>query len=70
MAPGIKRTAIARLMAALGCVSGVLGFSMGPIEHTTGPLGMEWFAAGTLLLVFAIFLLVDGAMAFQKARAS
>ena len=69
MGPGIKRTTVARLMAAFGCVCWVLGFSMGPADHLSGTaVGFDWFASGTLLLVFAVFLLLDGAVAFQKTR--
>lgn len=68
MGPGIKRTTVARLMAAFGCVCGILGFSMGPVDHLSeSAVGFDWFASGTLLLIFAVFLLLDGAVAFQKA---
>lgn len=69
MMPGAKRTLIARLMAGAGCICGVLGFTMPPASQMAGPADFNWFAAGTVLIVFAIYLLTDGAVAFQKTRA-
>ncbi len=68
MVPGGKRTLIARLMAGAGCICGILGFSMPPTAQMTGPADFDWFAAGSVLIVFAVYLLVDGAVAFQKTR--
>ena len=69
MMPGRKRTLVARLMAGAGCVCGIIGFLMPPTAQMAGPADFDWFAAGTVLMVFAVYLLVDGAVAFQKARA-
>ena len=68
MMPGRKRTLVARLMAGAGCVCGILGFTMPPTAQMAGPADFDWFAAGTVLIVFAVYLLVDGAVAFQKAH--
>ena len=68
MIPGGKRTLVARLMAGAGCIYGVLGFTMPPTAQMAGPADFDWFAAATVLIVFAVYLLVDGAVAFQKAR--
>ncbi|MBU6432445.1 MAG: hypothetical protein KGS09_17055 [Nitrospirae bacterium] len=68
MIPGGKRTLVARLMAGVGCICGVLGFTMPPTAQMAGPADFDWFAGGTVLIVFAVYLLVDGAVAFQKAR--
>lgn len=68
MQPGKKRTFVARLIATFGCVCGVFGISMRPTDLGMNPGGIEWFAGGTLLLVFAVFLLLDGAVSFQKSR--
>ena len=68
MMPGGKRTLIARLMAGSGCICGILGFMMPPTSQMAGPADLNWFAAGTVLIVFAVYLLADGAVAFQKAR--
>lgn len=69
MMPGRKRTLVARLMAGAGCVCGIIGFLMPPTAQMAGPADFDWFAAGTVLIVFAVYLLVDGAVAFQKAHA-
>jgi hypothetical protein len=34
----------------------------------TGSADFNWFAGGTVLILFAVYLLVDGAVAFQKTR--
>ena len=69
MSPGAKRTLIARLMAGAGCLFGILGSTLSPAAYQIGEhTDFDWFAAGTLLLVFAIYVLVDGAMAFQKSQ--
>jgi hypothetical protein len=33
-----------------------------------GPVRLEWFASGILLLVLAVFLVLDGAVAFEKSH--
>ena len=65
---GYKRTLIAHMSAALGFVCGLIGGLAALTEHTwkLSPLG--WLAAGTLLALIALFVLVDGAIAYQKAR--
>lgn len=68
MIPGTKRTLVARLMAGAGCICGVLGFTLPPTAQMAGPADFNWFAAGTVLIVFAVYLLADGAVALQKAR--
>ncbi|MEX5212972.1 MAG: hypothetical protein NW703_02300 [Nitrospiraceae bacterium] len=68
MMPGRKRTLVARVLAGAGCVCGIVGFTMPPTAQMAGPADLDWFAAGTVLIVFAVYLLVDGAVAFQKAH--
>ncbi len=69
MTHGAKRTLIARLMAGAGGISGVLGFTMPPTSHQTAELvDFDWFAGGTLLLVLAIYLLTEGAVASNKSN--
>jgi hypothetical protein len=66
MEPGLKRTLIARFAAGLGCLSGFLGF----LSAITGdPLGLTphgWGIGGMLLLLLAIFILVDGVVSFER----
>lgn len=68
MIPGAKRTLVARLMAGAGCICGVLGFTLPPTAQMAGPADFNWFAAGTVLIVFAVYLLADGKVALQKAH--
>ena len=65
---GYKRTMIARIGAAIGFVCGVLGLLAGLTHHTwkLGPGG--WFEGGILLTLIAMFVLLDGMVAFQKDR--
>jgi hypothetical protein len=68
MKPGAKRTLVARLMAGAGCICGVLGFTMLPTSQTVGQAEFNWLEGGALLIIFAIYLLADGAAAFQKSQ--
>jgi hypothetical protein len=68
MRVGYKRTFIARLGAALGFVCGVIGLLAGLTDHTWKLWPIGWFTGGGLLTMIALFILVDGAIAFQKAR--
>ncbi len=64
---GMKRTMVARIAAALGFVCGVLGLAAGLTDHVwkLGPIG--WFTGGGLLALIALVVLVDGAVAYEKA---
>lgn len=68
MTVGTRRTILARTGAAVGCVFGLIGFvtGLGGDTWRLPPLG--WMVAGILMLVLALFLLVDGAIAYQKVR--
>lgn len=68
MGPGTKRTAIARAAAALGFLCGSLGLLAGLMGRTWKLGSIGWFTGGALLLLIALFVLLDGAFAFQKAR--
>ena len=65
---GYKRTLIARLGAALGFVCGLIGLLAGLTDHVWKLGSIGWFTGGGLLTMIALFILVDGAIAFQKAR--
>ena len=67
MTLGSKRTLSARLLAGAGALCGILGFTISPSADPAGLAAFHWFASGTLLLVLAVYLLVDAAVALQKA---
>jgi hypothetical protein len=68
MTTGCKRTLIARHGAGLGFVCGVIGLLACLTDHLwkLGPVG--WFTGGALLTLIAVFVLVDGAIAYQKSK--
>jgi len=68
MGVGYKRTTIARIAAAVGFVCGLLGLLAGVTEHMWKLGATGWFTGGALLILIAVFVLFDGAGAFQKAR--
>ncbi len=65
---GAKRTAIARLAAMLGFACGMLGLSAGLTDHEWKLGAIGWFSGGGLLIVIALFVLIDGAIAFRKTQ--
>ena len=68
MGPGMKRTSIARIAAALGVLCGLLGLLAGLLDQTWKLGTIGWFTGGVLLLLIALFVLLDAAVAIQKAR--
>ena len=68
MAIGEKRTMWARIGAALGFLCGVIGLLAGLTGHAWKLGWVGWFTGGTLLTLLAVYALVDGAIAFQKAQ--
>ena len=68
MPVGYKRTVIARVGAALGFVCGALGLLAGLMGYTwkLGPIG--WFTGGAVVTLIALYVLLDGAIASQKAK--
>jgi len=70
MTLGSKRTLVARLIAGAGALCGILGFTISPTADPTDLAPLHWFASGTLLLVLAVYLLADAAVAVQKATQS
>lgn len=68
MEVGYKRTTIARIAAAVGFVCGLLGLLGGLTQHVWKFGSTGWFTGGALLMLIAVFVLVDGAISFQKTR--
>ena len=67
---GDKWKFIARSGAALGFVCGLIGLLAGltGAHWKLGPIG--WFVGGGLLVMIALFVLVDGVIVRQEARKS
>ncbi len=70
MGVGTKRTIIARVAGALGFVCGLIGLLAGLTGYTWKLGAIGWFTGGGLLILIAVYVLVDGAIAFQKTRAA
>ncbi len=70
METGTVRTILARVAVALGFVCGVIGLMAGLTDHTWKLEAIGWFTGGGLLILIAVYVLIDGAIAFQKARAA
>lgn len=68
MPVGYKRTVIARVSAALGFVCGALGLLAGLMGHTWKLWPIGWFTGGALVTLIALYVLIDGAIASQKAK--
>ena len=68
MEPGLKRTRIARIMAGLAFLFLVMGLFVGLTGQMwmLSPLG--WFVGGGVLLLVALYVLVDGAVSFEKSH--
>ena len=68
MEPGLKRTTIARIVAAAGALCGVIGlldsYTKTPMFMSPGGFG----TGGIILLLIALFVLIDGAVSFEKSR--
>jgi len=68
MEPGLNRITIARIGAGLAFLCGAIGLLAGLLGRTLKLTPMGWFAGGALLLLIALFVLLDGAIAFQRTR--
>ncbi len=68
MRVGYKRTLISRMGATIGFACGAVGVLAGFTQHSWKLGATGWFTGGTLLTLIAVFVLVDGAIAYQKAR--
>jgi hypothetical protein len=68
MEPGVKRTTIARIAAGLGGLSGVIGLLTAFMNKPWGLAPHGWGTGGILLVLIALFVLVDGAVSFEKSH--
>lgn len=67
MEAGAKRTIIARIMAGLGTLCGMIGGLAGTTNDPWWFTPRGWGIGGILLLLLAIFLLLDGVVSFEKS---
>ena len=68
MEVGIKRTIIARTAAVLGFVCGLIGVSAGLTDHAWKLGAIGWFTGGGLLLLLALFVILDATLAFRRTQ--
>ena len=62
---GQRRSMAARGAAALGFLCGVFGLLAGVTERVWKFGATGWFTGGALLVLLALFALIDGALAAQ-----
>ncbi len=65
---GMRRTLIARIAAVLGLVCGVIGLSAGLTENAWRLGSIGWFTGGGLLLLIAVYVLLDATLALRKTQ--
>ena len=68
MEPGLKRTTIARMFAGLAFLCGAIGLFSGITKHIWMLSPLDWFAVGGLFSLVALYVLVDGAVSFEKSH--
>ena len=65
---GSTRGLIARNLAVIGFLCGLIGLLAGVQDRVWKLAPWGWFTGGMLLLLLAIYLMLDGAIAFMKFR--
>jgi hypothetical protein len=70
MEPGVKRTTIARIAAGLGFLCGAIALLTGATGQLLKLSPLGWGTGGILLVLIALFVLVDGAVSFEKSHLS
>ena len=68
MEPGCKRTILARIAAGIGSLCGVMGLLTGVTNSAWLLSPHGWGTGGILLLLIALFVLLDGTASFEKFR--
>lgn len=69
METGFRRTTIGRVAAVLGCLCGVIGLLTGMSKSAWILSPHGWGTGGVLLLLLAVFVVLDGAVSFERSRA-
>lgn len=65
---GSTRILIARILVAIGFLCGVIGLIAGLEDRVLKLSPWGWFTGGILLMMIALFILLDGALAIYKVR--
>ncbi len=65
---GAKRTAIARINVVLGLACGFLGLLAGLTDHEWKLGAIGWFTGGGMLILLAVYVLLDGAIAYRRTQ--
>jgi uncharacterized membrane protein YidH (DUF202 family) len=68
MEPGFKRTTIARIVAGVGFLCGAIALLTGITGQMWKLSSLGWGTGGVLLVLIALFVLVDGAVSFEKSQ--
>ena len=65
---GNKRTLVARTAALLGVACGVIGLIAGLTEQTWRLGSIGWFTGGGLLLLSALYVILDATLAVRRKQ--
>ena len=65
---GYTRGLMARILASIGFLCGVIGLFAGLVDRIWKLSPWGWFTGGMLLLLLALYLMLDGAIAYMKFR--
>ncbi len=65
---GTTRGLMARILAGIGFLCGVIGLLAGLQDRIWKLAPWGWFTGGMLLLLIALYLMLDGAIAYMKFR--
>lgn len=65
---GYTRGLMARILAIIGFLCGAIGLLAGLQDRILKLAPWGWFTGGMLLLLIALYLMFDGAIAYMKFR--
>jgi hypothetical protein len=68
MEPGFRRTTFGRIAAVLGCLCGAIGLFTGTTNSAFLLSPHGWGNGGVILLLLAVFVLLDAAVSFERSR--
>lgn len=68
MEQGTIRIIIARILSCIGFLCGIIGLIAGIEDRVLKLSPWGWFTGGILVMMIALFILLDGAIALYKVR--